>query len=185
MKEKKEEIINFIKRTLSNEALSVRIYIVWGILTLLVFGIFGLYPVSKIFVSNVKLLDDLYTNNLKLEKKIEDLKSAKEKVDIVGEDADILDNFLPDEFLAQNYLVDFSLLAGEAGYALDGVKFEEVEGSEVVVSLNLSGKGDLKYFVKSLEESRRLNEIIDIKYSVRDRENSINIGVNPFFVGEK
>jgi hypothetical protein len=122
---------------------------------------------------------------LKLEKKIGDLKSAKEKVDIVGEDADILDNFLPDEFLAQNYLVDFSLLAGEAGYALDGVKFEEVEGSEVVVSLNLSGKGDLKYFVKSLEESRRLNEIIDIKYSVRDREDSINIGVKSFIVGEK
>jgi hypothetical protein len=76
-------------------------------------------------------------------------------------------------------------LAGEAGYALDGVKFEEVEGSEVVVSLNLSGKGDLKYFVKSLEESRRLNEIIDIKYSIRDREDSVNIGVKSFIVGEK
>ncbi len=185
MKEKTGELINLIKRILSNEELSAKIYIVWGILTLIVFGVFGFYPVSKIFVSNVKLLDDLYTSNLKLEKKIEELKLAKEKIDIVGDDIDVLDKFLPDEFVAQNYLVDFSVLASESGYSLDSVKFEEVKNSEVGIALNLSGKGDLKSLVKNLEESRKLNEVVSIRYSIGDRDDNLNLSIRSFIMGEE
>ena len=81
---KVNEFLNLIRRFLSNESISIKIYIVWGLITLLVFGFMGFLPVSKIFISNIGLLEDLYQNNLKLEKKIDELKIAKEKVNWLG-----------------------------------------------------------------------------------------------------
>ncbi len=181
----KESFINFIRRTLTNEAISLKIYIIWGLVTLVVFGFLGFLPVSKNFLSNVKLLDELYQNNLKLEKKIEELKIAKEKVEIVGDDVNILDNFLPDEFLSQNYLVDMSLLFGQAGYSLDSVSFQNKDTHEINMSIRATGKGNLKDLVKSLEESKKLNEIQSITDGIGDREDSINMTVKSFIMEKR
>lgn len=178
----KESFINFFKRILTNEAISLKIYIIWGLFTLVVFGILGFLPVSKNFLSNVKLLDELYQNNLSLEKKIEELKIAKEKVEIIGDDVNILDSFLPDEFLAQNYLVDMSVLFGQAGFSLDSVGFQNKDSNEVNMSVRATGKGNLKDLVKSLEESKKLNEIQSITAGIGDREDNINMTVKSFIM---
>ena len=181
----KESFINFIRRTLTNEAISLKIYIIWGIVTLVVFGFLGFLPVSRNFLSNVKLLDELYQNNLNLEKKVEELKIAKEKVEIVGDDVNILDNFLPDEFLAQNYLVDMSVLFGQAGFSLDSVSFQNKDSNEIDMGIRATGKGNLKDLVKSLEESKKLNEIQSITAGIGDREDNINMSVKSFIMEKR
>ena len=47
---KTDEFLNLIRRILSNESISIKIYIVWGLVTLLMFGFFGFLQVSKIFL---------------------------------------------------------------------------------------------------------------------------------------
>lgn len=178
----KESFVNFIRRTLTNEAISLKIYIIWGLITLVVFGFLGFIPVSKNFLSNVKLLDELYQNNLSLEEKIEELKIAKEKVEIVGEDVNILDNFLPDEFLAQNYLVDMSLLFGQAGYSLDSVSFQNKDSNEIGMGIRATGKGNLKDLIKSLEESNKIYEIQNITSSIGDRDDIVSMTVKSFIM---
>jgi len=178
------KIKNTLRRLLSNEAVAARIYIYWGLLTVVTFGIFGFLPVSKIFVSNIKLLDDMYQNNLKLEKKIVDLKDAKVKLDIVGDDADILDDFLPSDFEPQTYMVEIASLAGQAGYSLDRVSFGKIEKSRVSLSLGLSGKGDLKKLVQSIESSGKITEVGDISLSIGDREDSLKVSVDSYIMGE-
>jgi Tfp pilus assembly protein PilO len=185
MKNLFESIKNSVKRILSNEAISMRIYIYWGLLTIVVFGIFGFLPVSKIFFSNVKLLDQMYQSNLKLEKKIDDLKEAKTKLDIVGEDADILDKFLPSDFEPQTYMVEIASMAGQSGYSLDKVSFGKIENSKVSMNLGMSGKGNLKDLVKSIESSGRITEIENIKLSVGEREDSLNIKVDSYIMVKK
>lgn len=181
----KESFINYLRRILTNEAISLRLYIIWGVLTLIIFGFMGFLPVSKIFLANANLLNELYQNNLNLEKKIEDLKIAKGRVDLVGEDVNILDKFLPDEFQAQNYLVDMSVIFGQAGYSLDSVSFLNKDSNEVVMSIRASGKGSLKNLVKSLEESKKLNEIQSITVGIGDREDNINMSVKSFIMEKR
>lgn len=182
---KTDEFLNLIRRILSNESISIKIYIVWGLVTLLMFGFFGFLPVSKIFLSNISLLDDLYQNNLNLEKKIDELEVAKERVELVGEDVNILDKFLPDEFQAQNYLVDMSVIFGQSGYSLDSISFTNKDAHEVNMSLRISGKGNLKDLVSKLEESKKLNEIQSIRYSVGSREDSLNMTIKSFIMENK
>ena len=181
-----KEIINWIYSTIhrfiSNEAIAIKIYIYWGISTLMFFGLFGFYPVSKIFISNIKLLDEMYKNNLQLEKKIEELKVAKEKIDIVGEDAKILEQFLPDDFEPQTYMVELALLVGEAGYSLDKIDFGKIDNSRVSMSLGITGKGNLNDLVSSIETSGRITEIENIKLSLGDRDNTLNLTIKSFIM---
>lgn len=185
MIQKKEEWINFTKRILSNESISIKIYIVWGILTLLLFGFMGFIPVSKIFITNTNILEDLYQNNLKLEKKIVELEEAKQKVDIVGDDIHILDKFLPDEFRAQNYLVEMSDIFGKYGFYTDSVNFRNTDSHKIGMDVKISGKGDLKDIVKNLEESKKLYEVQRIDLNVGDREDIVNINVVSFIMEGK
>lgn len=182
MKEETTGILSTIKRLISNDAVSVKIYIYWGVFTLVIFGLFGFFPVTKIFISNVKLLEEMYDSNKKLESKIEELKVAKEKIDIVGEDAKILDEFLPDDFLAQTYMVQMSLMAGESGYSLDKINFEKVSGSSVSMSLSLTGKGKVIDFIEKLESSGRITQVENVKISIGDRDDTLNLNVKSFIM---
>lgn len=181
----KETLINYLKRILTNEAISLKLYLIWGVLTLIIFGFMGFLPVSKIFLANVNLLNEIYQNNLSLEKKIEELKIAKEKVELVGDDVNILDNFLPDEFQAQNYLVDMSVIFGQAGFSLDSVSFQNKDSNEIDMGIRATGKGNLKDLVKSLEESKKLNEIQSITAGIGDREDNINMSVKSFIMEKR
>lgn len=180
-----ENLKNTIKRIFSNDVRAMKIYIGWGLLTLVVFGIFGFIPVSKAFVSNVKLLDAMYRNNQSLEKKISDLRDAKEKLDIVGNDVDVLDKYLPNDFEPQTYMVELSSMSGDAGYSLDKVNFGKIENSRVSMSLGISGKGDLKKLINSMESSGRITEVEDIKLTIGDREDSLSIKISSYIMEKR
>jgi Tfp pilus assembly protein PilO len=182
MKEFFERAKNTLKRLLTNEALAARMYLYWGIATVVIFGVFGFLPVSKIFLSNIKLLDEMYQNNLKLEKKIGELEDAKAKLDIVGEDAYILDEYLPNDFEPQTYMVEISSLAGKSGYSLDKVSFGKIQNSRVSMVLGMSGKGNLEEFVKQVESSGRITEISNIKLSISDREDTLSIQIESYIM---
>jgi len=182
MKEKQEAFINYIKRVTSNEGTLVKVYIVWGAASLILFGFFGFYPVAKNFISNVKLVEEMYQNNLSLKKKIEELKEAKGKIEIVGSDVDILDRYLPNDFEAQTYLVDLSMLAGDAGYTLDKISFGKEKGGENSLTLGISGKGNLNELVKKIESSGRLMEIQSIRYSIGERSDTVNMNLKSFIM---
>lgn len=182
MKDKQEAFINYIKRVASNEATLVKVYIVWGAASLIIFGFFGFYPVLKNFISNVKLVDEMYQNNLSLKNKIGELKEAKEKIEIVGSDVDILDKYLPNDFEAQTYLVDISMLVGDAGYTLDKISFGKAMSGENSLTLGISGKGNMNELVKKIESSGRLMEIQSIRYSIAERSDNVNITLKSFIM---
>ncbi len=182
MRNKQETLLNYIKRSISNEAVSVRIYIIWGVITLFVFGIFGFYPVIKNLISNAKLVEEMYQNNSSLKNKIAELKTAKEKLDIVGEGADILDIYLPYDFEAQTHMVNLSILTSGAGYSLEKINFGKAGSPEVSMVLSISGKGNLGDLVSKIEESGRLMEVQSIKYSVGEKSDTINMNIVSFIM---
>lgn len=176
------KIKNLLSRILTNEAMSVKLYIGWGIVTLIIFGFFGFYPVTKIFMTNISLLEDVYQNNLQLQKKIDDLVVARDKINDVGSDVDILDNFLPNDFEPQNYIVELSLLAGESGFSLDRVSFSDVKNSKVPMALSLTGRGDVEDLVQKFEETGKLTEVQNLRYSINDKGSTINMNVVSFIM---
>ena len=182
MKEKQEEFLNYIKRVTSNDAMLVKVYIVWGIFSLVVFGFFGFYPVMKNFISNIKLVEEMYQNNLSLKDKIKDLKVAKEKIEIVGSDLDVLDKYLPNDFEAQTYLVELSILVSESGFTLDKISFGKDKVGETSLTLGISGKGKMNDLVNKIESSGRLMEIQNIRYSIGERSDTVNMTVKSFIM---
>ncbi len=177
-----ENILNSLKRIFSNEVTAAKIYVVWGVLVLVVFGFLGLYPVTKILISNFSLVDSLYKSNISMEENLKKLKEIKEKVDYVEEDIYLLENFVPTEFRSQNYLVEMSAISGESGYFMDKLNFGENKDSSVVLSLNLVGKGDPINMISRLESSAKLNEIELIRYSVGEVTDMLNIQIRSFIM---
>lgn len=182
MNESFKTIINNLKRGLSNEALSVKLYIVWGILTLVIFGVFGFYPVLKNFISNIKLVEEMYQNNLSLKNKIKELEVAKEKLELIGEDAHILDTYMPNDFEAQTYMVNLSMIASESGYTLDKMSFGKSDASGVLLTIGISGRGNLEDLIKKIEFSGRLMEIQNIRYSIGEKSDTVNMTVKSFIM---
>jgi len=154
--DRKDNILNSLRRILSNESISARIYIIWGISVLIIFGFLGLYPVTKILISNLTLIDDLYTSNISMEENVEKLKKLKEKVDFVKDDIYLLDSFVPTEFRAQDYLVDISVISSKNGYFMDKVSFGENKEFSVVLNISLIGNGSPTDMIQGLESSAKL-----------------------------
>jgi hypothetical protein len=177
-----ENILNSLKRIFSNEVTAAKIYVVWGILVLVIFGFLGLYPVTKILVSNFSLVDNLYKSNLSMEENLKKLKEVKEKLDYIEEDIYLLESFVPTDFRSQNYLVEMSDISGESGYFMDKINFSENKDSSVVLSLNLVGKGDPINMISRLESSAKLNEIELIRYSVGEVTDMLNIQIRSFIM---
>ena len=174
-------VLNSLK-SFSNETTASKIYLVWGIFVLVVFGFLGIYPVTKILVSNFSLVDSLYKSNLSMEENLTKLKEIKEKIDYIEEDLYLLDKFVPTEFRAQNYLVDMSDISGDSGYYMDKLTFGENKDSSVVLKLSLIGKGDPVTVVSRLESSAKLNEVERVRYSVGEVNDVLNIQIKSFIM---
>jgi len=184
MKEILNKFRNNLKRVFSNDSVSYRIYLIWGGATLLLFVFFGLVPVSKSLISNIKLSNEMVETNSNLSKKIQELKKIKEDLEIVDNSVDLLDANLPDVYDPHNHLVELTLIASGAGYQLDRFSLGSAGILEGVgyrdVNLTMTENGDINKLITGIESSARLSEITNVKVSKNLETTSINMTVRSF-----
>ena len=182
MKERPQLFFNKINRLISNEAISFKFYLFWGILAILTIGLFGILPGVKTVYENYRLVSDMKTTNVMLVKKIQDLDKVKSSLDNVGSNILYLEANLPRNFEIQNYMIIFVFAAGDANFVVDRFTPYSSEGNAVDILITLIGDGDLYKLISNLESINRISEVQDIKMTKTAAYNEITLKVRTFIM---
>lgn len=182
MRDRLQRTYNNISRLISNEYIAYKIYLVWLVMTLVLFGFFGIYPLSKSIFANYKLTREMVKTNSMLTKKIADITDAKEKMDRVSGFLNLLELYLPEEFSTQNYMVDFIFVAADGDYVVD--RFTPLAQTPTIVdiSVNLIGIGDFLKVINNLEALIRVTEIQNIRFTKNVEYNELTLTVRTFIM---
>lgn len=162
MKEKIQRIRNNLTRLVTNEDVSYKTYLYWAAVTVLLVGVFGIYPFTRELIGKYQISRQMTKLNKDLLKKFNEVSDASEKIKMVGSDVLYLNNYLPEDFDTQNYMIDFVTAAGKAGYYVDTFTPLIQEGSVIEISVGLSGEGDLVKLTENLENMNRVSEIQNV-----------------------
>lgn len=180
MKEKIHKISSSINRLLSNDFLALRFYQYWALGTFVLFGVLGIYPVSKVIFQKVPIVSQMRSLNKDLTEKADRLAELEEIIADVKTDAVYLQNYLPDTFDLQNYMVDFVITTAQAGFLIDRFTPETEKDNTTDIAVYLSGEGDLVELVSQLESLDRITEIIDMNYTQDSSGNRLRLLVKVY-----
>jgi len=159
-----------ISRRLKDTAFALRIYSIWAMSIFLVFGLFGIYPQTKMLIESVRTHREMQSINKVLADKINFVN--QEALSITQNTSGIaaLDKALPKDYEVQNYVVDFSFAVSRTGYGLTGMNVGEPSdgGRSIAVNATLEGNGSLGGLVKSIESLSRAAQVNGISFSQRN-----------------
>ena len=180
MNERIQKLTGYLNRILSNDYLALRIYQYWAIGVFILFGVIGIYSVTKVIYQKVPLIVEMQKVNSDLSQKADKLAEIEKVLLSVSDDTIFLYNYLPDNFDIQNYMVDFVIATAQSGFLVDRFVPREEADNAISVSVYLSGKGDLVSLVGELESMERITEIVSIDYSRELSEDQIRMVANTF-----
>lgn len=154
-----------LSRSISNKDTLFRIYLYWAVLSVVFLGFFGIYPTAKAILNNLSIISEMKSVNTGLEKRLFDLLALKIKLDKVKNEIPLLDNYLPETFEIQNYMVDFVVASQEAGFNVQSFVPLQEESSSVYVNVELLGEGDVVGLIKNIEKLNRVTEVESVLLS--------------------
>jgi len=182
MKEKFNLVVSNLKRVLSNSDLSYKIYMVFAILTFILIGVFGIVPSSKVFIANIKLAIDMNKSNSMLSSKLVELKKVEGDLKAVEDSIFFLENYLPEQFNVQDYIVDFVFSSGETDFSIDRVTPVKEAGDVINLAIVFVGNGSPVELVNILESLNRVTEIQDLKVSQNEGYTTLSMLVKTFIM---
>lgn len=180
MKEKIKKLTSNVTRLITNESTSYKIYLYWAITAVLLIGVFGIYPFTRELIGKYQLSRQMTKLNKDLLKKFNDISDASGKINLIGTDILYLNSYLPEDFDLQNYMIDFVVAAGKAGYYVDGFMPTGQEGTVVEVSVALFGDGDPVQLTQSLESLKRISEIQNVELLSRGAVSTLRLNIKTY-----
>ena len=182
MREQLQLLLSKISRLLSNEDIAFKVYLSLGAAVVLTVGLFGIVPGVKAVYENFNLVREMKTTNAMLNKKIQDLETAKTGLDNIGNNLSYLEYNLPTNFDIQNYMIVFVFVAGDSNYVVDRFSPYNSQGNAVEILITLIGKGDLSRLITNLEKINRISEVEDIRLKRSDAYDEITLRVRTFIM---
>lgn len=175
--------LNKIKRVFSNEYLMSKIYLYWFIGTMLIFGLLGIYPFSKIFVQKINILQKMSLLNRGLQEKVQRLVAAEDIYKDYATEIDLIQSYLPDDFNLQNYMVEVIVVCSKAGFTVERFTPTSSDENSVNIVLKIRGNGNVTELVKGVETMMRITEINYIDNVMENNENAITLDLKTFITG--
>jgi len=182
MKGNIQKVGNNLNRLVTNETISYKIYLYWAAASVLLLGFFGIYPITRELFGKYETLKQMTKLNKDLSRKITDISNASEKMKLVETSIPYLNNYLPDNFDLQNYMVDFVTASGKAGYYVDIFMPMTHEGSVVEIFISLFGEGDLVKLTENIENMNRVSEIQNITLSKSGSVDSLRLTIKTYIM---
>lgn len=182
MKERINLLLSNIKRLISNEEILYRAYLVLTVAAVVFVGLFGIIPASKNTVSNLKLVMEMNKTNKMLSNKVIELKKAEESLNNVGNNVFFLENYLPENFNIQNYMVDFVFAAGDADFVVSRITPIKEKNGSVDIYVSMLGTRDLVKLINILESLNRVSEIQEIRVTKGLEYNTLSMTLRTFIM---
>ncbi|MFC1700316.1 type 4a pilus biogenesis protein PilO [Patescibacteria group bacterium] len=180
MSKEAQKLKGYLSRLLSNDFIALRSYQYWAIGVFVIFGVIGIFSVSKAIYQKIPLMIEMQRINSDLSQKASELAELEKVLTDVSDDLIFLRNYLPDNFDIQNYMIDFVIASARSGFLVERFIPREEKDSVVEISVYLSGQGDLASLVGELESMDRITEILSIDYNRELSEDRIRMIVNTF-----
>lgn len=152
------EQVQNTKRELLRLQTYSKFYVIIAAVVFIVFGLFGIIPLSISAKNTFVLLNRVNTTNALLAQKYEDLKKAET---ILFENKILLQKFisyLPENYTIQDYLLDLSTVASINRYRVDRVN---VNGRELEVVFE--GSGDIPELIKDIEGLQSITQVAEVR----------------------
>lgn len=177
--DKSSQFFYDVKRNLKNSEFAARLFGLTALITVVVYGFFGIRPLWKVIVQKQKLLEQIRDVTIDLDRNVLHLKSVQNDLYTYSDSLVYLEKYMPKQFNVQNYMLDFVDTASKSGFIVKSFRPEIQEDSaEINLNIALTGDGDMKDFVYKIEEMKRTSQIKSIKYSMdlkRTREKSFSV----------
>ena len=161
-------MFNILKRKLSDEEKSKKIYSIWFSLSFVFILFFGILPILRNLREKIEVqkemvdLNDIFTQNIKTLSQLE--KDYQEVEDYLP----YLNQYLPEDANVQNYLLDFTAALSRSGFSLN--KLTVSEGEHVLIKVSLQGTGDEQSVIDGIENLKRVTNIEKIAVSYQEDE---------------
>jgi len=182
MKQRFQRILNNITRFITNEETQFRIYLYWAIAAVLVIGFFGIYPFTKSLINKIQVFSSMTSVNNNLSTKTKDLSIAETKLAEAGGDVLFIDNYLPETFNIQNYMVDFVVAVADGGFTVDTFTPVKQAGNAYELAIAMSGNGDIIKIIKNLEALNRVSEVESLRLYRNTEGINLNLLVKTFIM---
>lgn len=157
-----------------------------SLLAIAFFGLFALRPTIATIAALIKEIDQKREIEVKLEKKLETLRTASTNYSLVADARVLVEETLPEKPYLAQLVYQLEGLAQELGLAINSLGFDEVAllgkrqkakpkkiagPSEIAFSISLTGNYPaLSSFLASLEELRRTIKVTSFGFSMSQKE---------------
>ncbi len=183
------KIKNNLTRMIADPSFAFRVYGIWAFMVVVFFGVLGVYPLYKVVIQKYQTMTDMKNVNLSLEKKINFLTTEQAAAEKYKSKIELLDNYLPDEINAQDYLVDLSLITSKAGFGLVGLNpaIGDQPSREHALLATLKGSGyiGLIDLVNNIESMGRTTQIDKLTYVFDRSIGKIDLDLTIYTLGAK
>src|SRR3989304_3125351 len=161
----RDEVQNSAKLFFSNELFLSRIYTVWALVCMVLFGFFAIGPLAFSMGKKVTLYKEMRALNYGLNVKLQSLSELSADVSGAERFGPILEATVPKELNKHSYMVLFMQQAAASGFSVKNfVSSAESEGGEVPIVVILEGTGELSGSISALEGMQRVTVVDSVKY---------------------
>jgi len=183
MNEKINKQLNAYKRSLENKKIQSNAYSFLLVFTILFFDLFALQSMVDITVRRFDIHESL--NNLvdDLVYKNDSTELLKQKLSDSQHYLAMLENAVPTDQRAEDYMVDLVQTAAKHGYKQD--RLSRRDGIDNYAQLRASFQGSpdqMEPFIRSAEAQDRLSVINSINYSVVENTVNLELGIRIFYL---
>lgn len=172
----REEVRNSVKLFFSNELLLSRIYGVWALVSMVLFGFFAIGSLTFSMVRKVNLVKEMRSINYDLNVKLQSLNKLSEHLSEAEKYRSLLETTIPKELNTHSYMVSVMQQAAAAGFGVKNfISSDESMGQEIPIVVVLEGNGDLTTLISGLEALQRVTVIDSVTYEIQKDATKVSI----------
>ena len=151
-----------IERNLKNTAIAFRIYSVIFSFCAIVFGFYGILPLSKVVTTKFAISKEMQARYKTMKTNLEYAKQAAADIPENHDRIILLDRYMPQETNVQTYILDFIDSISLSGFALTNFSQQDTSDNaigQIDISLALEGVTYPTDMVKHIEVLKRVTQI--------------------------
>lgn len=175
--------ISSYRREVEDQRVNSSIYSLILVVTVLVYGFFGIIPLYRVLVHKYSTYRELTALNKKLMDKKESIDAVKAKLAEAAFYIEELDKVVSPDTAIEDYMVALVNNAATTGFKQRSLVLQGEADSEINLRVNFQGsETQLTALIESLENMQRLTIIDSFNYSQREDTANVELALHVFYL---
>ncbi len=174
----KKATATFQREIIEKAGNKAKFYASFAFLTVVLFVMLGIRPVTITAAENRKVLLELRDIKTQLETKLDKLEQGTEEMNGLSEKIDILYIKIPQDLYLEEYLEEVVFAAAKSGFVVQRFRQQESTPGAVPIEIEFTGSiSSLPKLTEALENTRRFTSLKTIRTEAQDNYTDIRLVV--------